>query len=409
MKQSVTARLKPHGVLVAAIAIFALSIGYGLRNSRASPPSKSGERSSKSISSPPPRSETSRATEVTPKTRRNPSTASIGKDEMTQKFEAALRSMQQGRQEDIDLLLEQLDAKLASNQGDPGPGIAAILEFLKTGKDAPTGQGFIIGEKGALTQATTLRVYLMNKLGILSRETDGTSALGVAREVLGSFGSADEWAVSMRNVAWFEPENREFLQNRVSAMLSHPAWREAPSAGMLEAFDVIVHSAAMTMVPDLSQLSTIQGTPLARASSVALDRLASQETVAFTKLLNQQPKLFSETPLLRADLYGHANLEVAEQREQLEQYLLRPDVNAQERAKFLASLIQSGRFVSHNLITPLVPPESPPQARERLQTLMQTVGIWKADARFQGLIDELNSVELKARQILTEIAAEGSD
>jgi hypothetical protein len=329
-----------------------------------------------------------------------------GRNEISKMLEHALSVLGRGQQGESDILLEQLDRMLADGRGNADASIAAILTFLQTGQDAPTGKGFAVGEKGALTQATTLRVYLMNKLGLLSRETGGEAALGVAREVLGSFGSADEWAVSMRNVAWFDKNGREFLQNRVSAMLGHAEWCDSPSVGMLEAFDVIVHTGAVALVPELSRLVAVQNSPLARASSVALDRLASHDARELTVLLNQQPQLLASTPLQRADLFAHADLKISAQREQLEVYLLRTDVSAGERQKFLASLVQSGRFVSYNLVTPLIPPESPIEARERLQTLMRTVNEWKDDARFKGLTSELGTLENKLNRIISEIAAE---
>jgi hypothetical protein len=329
-----------------------------------------------------------------------------GRNEISKMLEHALSVLGRGQQGESDLLLEQLDRMLADGRGNADASIAAILTFLQTGQDAPTGKGFAVGEKGALTRATTLRVYLMNKLGLLSRETGGEAALGVAREVLGSFGSADEWAVSMRNVAWFDKNGREFLQNRVSAMLGHAEWCDSPSVGMLEAFDVIVHTGAVALVPELSRLVAVQDSPLARASSVALDRLASHDARELTVLLNQQPQLLASTPLQRADLFAHADLKISAQREQLEVYLLRTDVSAGERQKFLASLVQSGRFVSYNLVTPLIPPESPIEARERLQTLMRTVNEWKNDARFKGLAGELGALENKLNRIISEIAAE---
>jgi hypothetical protein len=339
---------------------------------------------------------------------RSDSTDSRSRDEISKMLVRALSVMQQGKPEDIDLLLAQLDVMLAGGRADNDLSIAAILAFLQTGQDAPTGKGFVVGDKGALTQATTLRVYLMNKLGLLCRDTGGAAALGVAREVLASFGSVDEWAVSMRNVAWFDPSSREFLQDRASAMLGHREWSDSPSAGMLEAFDVIVHSGAVALVPELSRLVAVRDSPLARASSVALDRLASHDARELTTLLNQQPQLLASSPLQRADLFAHADLRISAQREQLELYLLRQDVSAPERQKFLASLIQSGRFVSYNLVTPLIPPESPDEAHERLQTLTRTVNEWRADARFEGLADELAVVENKLGRIIAEIAAEGS-
>ena len=326
--------------------------------------------------------------------------------QITRLLADALAAMRQGKSADVDAVLKRLNEVLGSGHRNNEATIAAILEFLKTGQDAATGRGFVIGDGGVLAESTTLRVYLIDKLGQLSREVGSEAALGVAREILQSFGSADEWAVSMRNVAWSDPASREFLQNRVSAMLNHPEWREKPSTGMLEAFDVIVHTGAMVTVPELSRLISVQNSSLARASSVALDRLSGQSGLELTKLLNQQPQLLSAAPLLRADLFAHADLAVPEQRQQLEIYLLRPEVDARERKKFFSSLIQTGQFVSNNLITPAVSPETPDQASARLDVLTRTVNGWLRDDRFSSLTSELTALGARVNHIIDEITAD---
>src|SRR5690606_11132264 len=109
-------------------------------------------------------------------------------------------------------------------------------------------------------------------------------------------------------------------------MLRHPRWQAHPSTGMLEAFDVIVHTGSMKAVPELARQISLQDPVLGRASGVALDRLATFHALELTTLLNGNRDLLATTPLLRADLFAHADLSVPEQRAQLETYLLRPDV-----------------------------------------------------------------------------------
>ena len=343
-------------------------------------------------------------TSVEPKKTVSPMSQS--RAQITRLLAGTLDAMRQGNPADVEAALAGLEEVLGGGRGNGEAAIAAILEFLRTGQDAVTGKGFLIADGGVLTESTTLRVYLMDKLGQLSREVGSDAALGVAREVLQSFGSADEWAVSMRNVAWFDSASREFLQDRVLAMLNHREWREQPSTGMLEAFDVIVHTSAMVTVPELSRLVSVQNSPLARASSVALDRLSSQSGLELTTLLNQQTELLAKTPRLRADLFAHADLAVPEQRQQLEIYLLRPEVDALERKKFFSALIQTGQFVSHNLITPDVSSETPDQAAARLDILTQTVNGWLRDDRFRTLTGELTALGAKVNRVIDQIGAD---
>lgn len=317
----------------------------------------------------------------------------------------ALEAMRKGDREEIERSLARLDEALGAG-GDRAASIAAIVDFLKTGADARTGNGFVIGEGGLLADATTLRVYLMDKLGRLCREAGTGEALEVARQTLSDFGSADEWAISMRNVAWADPDSRAFLEERVNAMIAHPQWRDHPSTGMLEAFDVIVHTGSMDVVPELGRLISLPESALGRASGVALDRLGASHPLELTSLLNRQPELLSGTPMVRADLFAHAGLGVPEQRRQLEDYLLRPDVDAAEREKFFSSLIQTGQFVSHNLITPLVPPEEPAQAEARLEVLTRTVNEWMRDDRFKAFANELSDLGETVNGIIEEISAD---
>lgn len=329
-----------------------------------------------------------------------------GKEDIPRLLSRAVDVMRRGNQADTDDMLGQLDEMLAPWRNDPETAIAAILAFLRTGQDASTGRGFVIGQGGILAEATTLRVYLMDKLGVLSRKVDGGQALTAARETLQDFGSADEWAVSMRNIAWFDPASRGFLQDRVNAMIRHPGWLAQPTTGMLEAFDIIVHTGAMTAVTELNRFISDPASPLARASGVALDRLATLHAMELTAFLNQQPELLAAAPLMRADLFARADLRDPGQRQQLETYLLRGDVEASERRKFFGSLVQSGRFVSHNLVTPYIPPETPAQAGSRLETLTRTVYEWMRDGRFKALEGELATLGTTVNRIIDEIEAE---
>lgn len=305
--------------------------------------------------------------------------------------------------------LTRLDEVFTGKHHDAAAGISAIVEFLKSGKDAGTGEGFVVGEGGVLAESSTLRVFLMDQLGSLSREAGSSAALEVARGNLRHPDSADEWAVSMRNVAWFDSNSREFLMDRVSAMLGHEPWRKKPSQGMQEAFDLIVYTGALNTVPELERIMTGSESPLGRAAAVAMDRLAAARPLELTTLLNQKPELFASTPLLRADLFAHADLANPAQRQQTEAYLLRADVQAAEREKFFSSLLQSGQFVSHNLTTEFVPPETPAQAGLRLDVLSRTLNAWLADERFSGLRGELSRIGEVVNRIGDEIDADTSE
>src|SRR5690606_31047200 len=87
----------------------------------------------------------------------------------------------------------------------PEQAIAEIRDFLATGKDSALRSEFEIGEGGALEGAPTLRVFLLDLLGQISRTGGSDAGAQLAREILKTKSSADEWALSLRNIAWHDP------------------------------------------------------------------------------------------------------------------------------------------------------------------------------------------------------------
>ncbi|HEV7402466.1 MAG TPA: hypothetical protein VGO11_06050 [Chthoniobacteraceae bacterium] len=266
--------------------------------------------------------------------------------------------------------------------GDPRQSIAAIRAFLATGRDAATGEAFGIGEKGALAGAPTLRVLLMDLLGQIAARTGGGEAAQVGREILGAKTTADEWAVSLRNVGQHEPAATPYLAGKAREMLAWQPWRSAPSGGFLESFDVPVFAADASFVPVFSELSHSETNPLKRAATVAMDRLSEANPLAVMDYLNAHPTEFADRPFLRADYYGKADLSNGQQRGAVEAYLTRADVTLDEKAKVIASLVSPASFISDALLSaPALRPESP----ARQNAVPTTLRAWSTDERFTAL------------------------
>ncbi len=274
--------------------------------------------------------------------------------------------------------------------GDPARSSAAISAFLATGSDAPTGQEFAVGEGGTLAGAATLRVFLMDVLGEISRQTGGDAAAKIARQVLETKTSADEWAVSLRNVAWHEPGAKAYLANRMREMLAYEPWRTAPSGGMLEAFDVVVFAQDTTFIPTLAGFLSGAPSPLQQASAVALDRLSEAAPLAAMTWLNSHPAELADRPFLRADFYAKADLRQLAQRQALEFYLGRQDVTAVEKTKLLKALAVPGTFLSDNLLTSPAPPDDD---AVRQAALSKTLADWQAAGRFPELHPQMQQVQ----------------
>jgi len=275
--------------------------------------------------------------------------------------------------------------KAALLAADPVQSIAAIRAFLRSGRNAATRQDFALGPGGTLTGAPTLRVLLLDVLGQVSRRARSPAAAEVSREILGDKTSADEWALALRNLAWTEPQSRTYLGDKVREMLAFAPWRTSPSAGMLEALDVVVFTRDPTLIPDLDEARTAGG-ELAHATDIALDRLAEAAPLDVLTWLNTHPRTLDDRPYLRADYFAKADLAQGAQRAQIEIYLTRPDITAAEKAKLLKALTAPASFVSETLLS------TPPPADDgtaRRSALTRTVADWLKSDRFPLLRDAL--------------------
>ena len=240
---------------------------------------------------------------------------------------------------------------------DPAAGIAAIRRFLATHEDAATGQPFAVAGDGVLGSAPTLRLFLLDLLGQLSRQLRSGDGAAVAREILAKKDSPDEWALALRNLAWDEPKSRPFLAQKMHEMLDYEPWVATPTGGMIEAFDVAVYSGDETFIPMLAGLSRGENPSLQHAATIALDRLAENSPLAVMDYLNANPTVIADLPFVRADYFAKADLSNTEQRKAVERYLDRGDVADSEKTKFLHAIASPGSFVGESLLTTAIKPD----------------------------------------------------
>jgi hypothetical protein len=279
---------------------------------------------------------------------------------------------------------------------EPREAVAAILAFLATGQDARTGETFEVGKGGELSGAPTLRVLLLDLLGRICRGTGSDESEVFSRSLLTRKTSADEWAVALRNIAWSAPDDRAFLAGKMREMLGYQPWRQQPSAGFFEAFDVIVFTREGRFVAELGEMANSEDDALKRAAAVALDRLSEMAPLDVMTYLNAHPAEFADKPYLRADYYSKADLSQSAQRQAVEMYLGRADVAAAEKEKLLAVFASPGTFAGENLLTSPPPPEDDPP--ERKAALRKTVDDWIKTNRFPALAGALAGL----RQRLSE-------
>jgi len=264
---------------------------------------------------------------------------------------------------------------------------AAIRRFLDSRMDAPTRQGFKIGAQGFLTEAPSLRTFLLDYLG----QIDPAAAAECARVILNSKDLPDEWAVALRNLATGDPSagGRALLQQKAGELLQYGPWQQNPSTGYLEAFDVAVYLGGTGLVPALTELVRKQDNPaVAHAAYLALDRLAINEPVTLLGALAADPDLMQGREQTRANYFARADVRDPQQRQVLENYLLDPRTSPQELQQFAGLFPNANFMVSQNLLTPTPTPDRAALTGRDAASL-QVVQDWLADARFAKLQPQL--------------------
>lgn len=268
--------------------------------------------------------------------------------------------------------------------------IAAILKFLATGQDASTGESFSVGTRGELSGAPTFRVLLLDLLGRLCRENKTNEALTFSKQLLEHKTSADEWAIALRNTGWADPKNTAYLERKAREMLTYQPWRQQPSAGFREAFDVVVFSQSTSLIPELADMLTGEDPSLQTSAAVALDRLAERAPLAAMNFLNQNQAELANKPYLRADYFSKADFTQPAQRSAVETYLARTDVEIPEKVKLLAVFASPGSFAADSLLTDPPPEEFPP---ERTAALRTAIGDWLAAGKFPELTTAMRQLQ----------------
>jgi hypothetical protein len=271
--------------------------------------------------------------------------------------------------------------------------VAALLAVLDSGADAPTGLVFKVGSGGVLVGAPTLRVWMLDQLGRIDR----LAAARYAARIYERHGSADEWAIALRN-DWREaaPSGRiETVRARALELLADTEWTKQASIGFLEALDLTVATTAWEAVPRLEQwLGSAHPEALRAGAWIALDRLTLEAPEDFLPALVQHRDWLASQPLLRAGLMARADLDVGRERQAAEIYLERDDLTAMEGKRFFELVPHVSATVSHNLVTSSR--SSTPQRAATLdRAALAGVRKWRADARFSRWNAELAAAEIR--------------
>ncbi len=294
--------------------------------------------------------------------------------------------------------LGELKAQLAGRTREEA--VAAIRAELASGRDAATGLGFKIAAGSALSETPSARVFLLDELARL----DPAAAAELARSILATKTSADEWAVAMRNLARVENNEggRAFLEGKMRELLTHEPWQREASAGFLEAFDVAVYLRTTNLVPELAALvRQTDNRAVSHAAYLTLDRLTIETPAQTLARLAEDPALMTGREVTRANYFARAEVGDAAQRALLESYLLDAR-RSPEELKTLAGLFPNANFmISQNLLTTVSTPDRATLAA-RDQTALRVVNEWLAEARFSALKPQLEQMRARLENFVRQ-------
>ena len=284
--------------------------------------------------------------------------------------------------------------------GSTNENSAAIRRLLDSKMDAATGLGFKIGKGGALTEAPTLRVFLLDQLARL----DPAAAADYAKVILASKDSPDEWAVALRNLAWGDTsdQGRALLEQKTSEMLQYGPWQQNPSVGFLEAFDVAVYLGGTDLLAPLTDLVRAQDNPaVAHAAFLVLDRLAINQPVEVLAALEAHPDWMQGREETRADYFARADVGDAAQRGIVETYLLDPARTPAELQAFAGVFPNANFMLSQNLLTQNATLDGA-TLRQRDQVSLQAVNEWLADPRFAKIRQPLEKLQARLQEFVNQ-------
>jgi hypothetical protein len=271
--------------------------------------------------------------------------------------------------------------------------IAAIL--TDPSQDAATRLPLVIGSDGKLESATRFRVALLDWLGQLDRVKAGE----VASAILSRPTDPDEWALCLRNFAWANPgeENFEFLRGKTEELIRRDEWRQKPTAGYLEAFDVLVHTKSVASTPLLATLAadtSDQGMAASHAAFMTLDRLMIARPAEMMEQLLANRDVLAGRGEMVAQMIARADLGNPGEQALVARYLLDPARDAAELDAFAAVFPNANRMVSNNLLTVEVPPSGTARlARDR--AALAEIESWIAGEQFAGVRPWLEKIRAR--------------
>ncbi len=284
--------------------------------------------------------------------------------------------------------LKALQAKLGSMN--PAESVAWIRDFLKSGKDKPTGLPFEIAADHTMKQCPTFRTFLLDAL----RGIDPAASAEISREILAKPTTADEWALALRNIGLTDqsPQTNTTLREKTEALITNPAWQANPSVGYLNSFDVLVHTQAVKSTPLLSSLIQRKDRKdLGHAAFLTLDRLVQRVPEEVLSRLASDRSLQQSRPEMTAQQFARADLRDPAQQDILRSWLLDPVRTGTELTSFAGVYPNNNHFISNNLLT-TEPTQSGADLAAHDRAALEILNAWSVDPTFAPVKNHLNTM-----------------
>jgi hypothetical protein len=297
------------------------------------------------------------------------------------------------RDHDPESRIKQLAAtKERWLEEDPQLLAGVIGQLLRQGDDAATGIPFETGPGGALRGWPTLRVFLLDLLAV----TDPDLAGVIAREVLASTASAEEFAVALKPLLfggpWQAPDPE--LQGYFSKLLGNPAWQD--KVGLAEALDLARVAASPGTTAMLARW--VDRSPsAAEAGIMALHETAARNPRLVVDLVATDATLFSSRPDLRASLLARATVTDPRQAAGVESYLKDPSIPAAEKQHFLGLFPLRSATTGYRLYGNTPAPFDRTTVRADDHSALEAVIRWGADPALSPLAGEIHDLERRLR------------
>jgi hypothetical protein len=294
--------------------------------------------------------------------------------------------------EQIRVILAELAARLRAL---PNDAVAeAMIQYLSSGRDLETGLRFQVGEGGLLSDSPTIRTFLLD----LFADIDALGARDYSLGIFDASASSSEWALALRNIAWQDTagEYRGLLRGRLSELLSRQEWLARPDSGFLEAFDPAVFLGDADALREMGSVLGVRDATgrladngMTHAAFLAMDRITAAHPAQTVELIQSDPEFLSWAPRHRGALMSRLDARDPVQADAAGQYLLRRDINAEERYAFLSLFPNPNGSLGDSLISQpaLVAEFESGLARDR--AALQLIRNWLADPRYAFAREEL--------------------